>query len=118
MRLRSAYSRQGVFTGQSAQIRRATSTPTPSFGKNVAGGMSRHFPCCIHSVAIAPLSLTTKNDPAPWKVPRNGYGVGDVGGLTAQVASTLQKVERAREALRTEGDIVDDSTGRENDWTG
>src|SRR5213082_1828286 len=51
-----AYSRHGALTGQSAQIRRATSTPTPSFGKNVDGGISRHFPCAIHTVSITPPS--------------------------------------------------------------
>jgi hypothetical protein len=38
MWLAMAYSRQGDFTGQSAQIRRATSTPTPSLGKKRSGG--------------------------------------------------------------------------------
>src|SRR4051812_2333986 len=56
MRFCKAYSRQGALTGQSAQIRRATSTPTPSFGKNVEGGISRHFPCAIHTVSITPPS--------------------------------------------------------------
>src|SRR3954454_19853767 len=37
-------------------MRRATSTPTPSFGKNVDGGISRHFPCAIHTVSITPPS--------------------------------------------------------------
>lgn len=55
MWLTMAYSRHGSFTGQSAQIRRVTSTPTPSLGKKVSGGMSRHFPRPIHEVSTAPL---------------------------------------------------------------
>lgn len=46
-----AYSKQGCFTGQSTQIRRATSTPTPSLGKNVSGGTSQHLPRAIHEVS-------------------------------------------------------------------
>ena len=38
MRCSRAYSRHGSLTGQPAQILRALSTPTPSLGKNVAGG--------------------------------------------------------------------------------
>src|SRR4051812_28385188 len=49
MPLRSAYSRQCAFTGHSAQMRRAISTPTPSLGKKVEGGLSRHTPFAIHS---------------------------------------------------------------------
>ena len=48
----SAYSRQGACTGQVAQMRRATSTPTPSLGKNVDGGWSRQFPWPIQLVLI------------------------------------------------------------------
>ena len=39
MRCSRAYSRHGAVTGQVAQILRALSTPTPSLGKNVAGGI-------------------------------------------------------------------------------
>jgi hypothetical protein len=46
-----AYSKQGDFTGHSAQYRRATSTPTPSLGKNTSGGSSRHRPCTIQEVS-------------------------------------------------------------------
>jgi hypothetical protein len=38
-------------TGQPAQILRALSTPTPSLGKNVAGGYIRQEPSAIHAVA-------------------------------------------------------------------
>ena len=38
MRCSRAYSRHGSDTGQPLQILRALSTPTPSLGKNVAGG--------------------------------------------------------------------------------
>src|SRR5579875_3334930 len=55
-----AYSRQGALTGQSAQIRRASSTPTPSLGKKVSGGKSRHLPSAIHE-----LSITTSIDLVP-----------------------------------------------------
>jgi hypothetical protein len=48
-----AYSRHGDFTGQSAQMRRAISTPTPSLGKNLSGGSSLHFPRDIHELSIA-----------------------------------------------------------------
>src|SRR5215472_13178692 len=54
MRLINAYSRQGSFTGQSWQILRATSTPTPSLGKKVDGGMSVHLPPAIQSVSMSP----------------------------------------------------------------
>src|SRR5437588_3325329 len=63
MWLRSAYSRHGSLTGQSAQRRRATSTPTPSLGKNTSGGLVRQFPCVIQSsIAYAPSSYCTFNE--------------------------------------------------------
>jgi hypothetical protein len=37
--------------GQTAQIRRATLTPTLSLGKNVLGGYSRHLPLFIQDVS-------------------------------------------------------------------
>src|SRR5439155_80962 len=48
MPLRRAYSRQGPLTGHSAQILRASSTPTPSLGKNTDGASVRHRPLAIH----------------------------------------------------------------------
>src|SRR5207302_7788899 len=48
MPLRRAYSRQGPLTGHSAHTRRATSTPTPSLGKNREGGSVRHLALSIH----------------------------------------------------------------------
>src|SRR5262245_33274578 len=55
MRLVRAYSRHDWRTGQSAQMRRATSTPTPSLGKKVDGAISLHRPHAIHSVSIKSL---------------------------------------------------------------
>ena len=56
MRKVSAYSRHSVFTGHSAQMRRARSTPTPSEGKNSAGLSDRQRPCSIQPrrVVIGP----------------------------------------------------------------
>src|SRR5918993_682519 len=54
MRLTRACSRHGSLTGQVAQIRRATSTPTPSLGKNVLGDSRAQLPLAIHSVSMCP----------------------------------------------------------------
>lgn len=51
MRFNSAYSRHGPLTTQSLQMRRATSTPTPSLGKKIDGSSIRHLPSDIHSVS-------------------------------------------------------------------
>src|SRR4029077_9894103 len=53
MRWSRAYSRHAVATGQPAQILRALSTPTPSLGKNVAGGYRRQLPSALHAVAAS-----------------------------------------------------------------
>src|SRR5262249_11113451 len=53
IRLRRAYSRHGALTGQVVQIRRARSTPTPSLGKNTAGGWLRQLPSAIHPVSVS-----------------------------------------------------------------
>ena len=52
-----AYSRQGSFTGQLAQIRRAIATPTPSLGKKMLAGWSRHLPCIIQLVSTSTTSV-------------------------------------------------------------
>src|ERR1700735_3747088 len=57
-----AYSRQGALTGQSAQMRRAASTPTPALGKNVSGGSSLHLPRAIHTVSITPPAFRLLGD--------------------------------------------------------
>ena len=52
MRFDNAYSRQRSCTGQVPQIFFATSTPTPSLGKNTAGGWLLQFPSAIQSMAL------------------------------------------------------------------
>src|SRR3954451_821005 len=52
MRCINAYSRQGVRSEQVSQMRFATSTPTPSLGKKVAGGSRRQLPRAIHSLSM------------------------------------------------------------------
>src|SRR3954467_4825180 len=80
MRLRRAYSRHGSFTGHSAHMRLATSTPTPSLGKNVSGGISLHFPCCIHSVSITPPSVVAETTGRAGRFPGTpGRGAACVG---------------------------------------
>src|SRR5436853_1905063 len=82
MPLRRAYSRQAALTGQSAQMRRAISTPTPSLGKNTEGGSVRHRPLAIHGSVMRRL---------PPRVPSphlNGQGDGDGSlSLTTSQAS-------------------------------
>src|SRR5271155_1980639 len=56
----SAYSRQILDTGQSAQTFCATMTPIPSLGKKTSGETSWHFPRAIHSVFTF-ISLITNN---------------------------------------------------------
>src|SRR5437016_10312756 len=88
MRLSRAYSRHGALTGQSAQMRRAISTPTPSLGKKTEGGMSWHLPAVIHSVSISPPFL-----PQRWRgrigscfvISREGDYVADESRDGAQV---------------------------------
>jgi TatA/E family protein of Tat protein translocase len=67
IRLYRAYSRQGALTGQSAQMRRAISTPTPSLGKKVSGGNSRHLPSAIQFVSTVSRSSV---NPSTLKVSR------------------------------------------------
>ena len=55
-------------TGQLAQILRARSTPTPSLGKKIAGGLSRQSPSAIHNVSVSirsinPPSRATRSSP-------------------------------------------------------
>src|SRR6476646_6473690 len=49
MRYVSAYARHSVFTGHSAHTRLATSTPTPSEGKNSVGDSVRQRAWSIHA---------------------------------------------------------------------
>src|SRR5688572_16275989 len=92
MRLRIAYSRQGAFTGHSAQICLANSTPTPSLGKNVDGGVSRHLPRAIHSESI----LTSIS------VPTTESDVGLAGNVPTCIrSSSRQRMGNSKNSDKT-----------------
>src|SRR5580658_7812014 len=74
MRLTRAYSKHASATGQSAQMRWASWTPSPSLGKNMAGETSRHRPSLIHS---ASMGRSLRRDRAyPCVLRRKRFGLG------------------------------------------
>src|SRR5215218_10286923 len=110
MRLRSAYSRHSGRTGQLTHRRLATSTPTPSLGKNSEGGLSAQLPCAIQSFAITslrpvldahrPLGSSTGGgwfggkDPTGWKCEVARVSVGGMGNARpARVAGVARASE-------------------------
>ena len=67
--------------GSSPQIRLATSTPTPSLGKKVAGGCSRQLPMAIQSVSVSmAANLRSRGERRDKRRAKNGSeAVGPLG---------------------------------------
>ena len=93
MRWASANSRHGSLTGQSAQIRRATSTPTPSLGKNSAGGLSLQVP--IFSSGLRSNKVKQSNLTLQQTEVNRAYTEQNL------LAATEERSEKARSALQS-----------------